>query len=141
MLLQKHSQTNFTESLKAFSAIILLLLYGIGNIPVALIHQFVHAHDAVVAHTIEQEKDPCHLSIYHAYRDGSCHHETHVTKVEKCNLCHLIFHNDQIVLSSSTSQFIQSFCFINDRVVSALLRDITDQLPSRAPPFLSALAS
>jgi hypothetical protein len=137
MLLQKHNRTNILEGIKAFSAIILLLLYGIGNIPVELIHQFVHAHETIVAHTDEQEKDPCHVTIYHANRDGSCDHETHLTKVEKCNLCHLLFHSDQIALSVSSSEFTRSYFSINERAVITILRDIAVQLPSRAPPFIS----
>lgn len=138
---QKHNRTNILEGLKAFSAIILLLLYSVGNIPVELVHQIVHAHETIVAHTDEQEKDPCHVSIYHADREGSCDHEAHLTKIEKCNLCHLIFHSDQIALSSSASQITPSYFSFNKRAVTTLLCDVVVQLPSRAPPFVSSSAS
>jgi hypothetical protein len=137
----KHNWTNIMESLKVFSAITLLLLYGIGNIPVELIHEFVHTHYTIVAHTIEQEKDPCHVSIYHANSDGSCDHETHLTKVEKCNLCHLLFHNDHVALSSSATQFTPSFFSNDERAIITFPREIVVQLPSRAPPLISSSAS
>ena len=133
----KHTRTNnIKESLKAFSAIIVLFLCVVGNIQVDIIHQFVHANQMVVAHSVEQEKDPCHISFYHEGRNGSCDHETHLTEVEKCSLCNLIIHSDQVVLSNTSSQFVHSYFFMNERVVSGLSHDIAAQLPSRAPPVL-----
>lgn len=137
MPFQKHKRTsNMKESIKAFSAIIMLLFYAIGNIPVEIIHQFVHAHVTVVVHSIAQEKDPCHVSLYHEGRDGSCEHKTHVVTLDSCNLCHLIFHSDPLIVTNSFQQTNQSYFFSNEHVASGLPGDFVVQLPSRAPPVL-----
>jgi hypothetical protein len=127
---------NTRESLKAFFAIIFLLLYVAGNAPVEIIHQFIHANDAHVSHSADQEKDPCHNTIYHVGKKDNCHHDTHLVKLAKCSLCDLIIHSDHVAIVNQSSESVQSYFLINEHVLPGLPHHIALQLPSRAPPVL-----
>lgn len=130
----KHMRINMQESLKALVAIGLLLLYGIGNIPVEVVHQFVHAHSTAVAHTVKAEHDPCHIRLYHGERAGRCDHQKHLVKLEKCSLCHAIVHKDHVVLSSFAFSFNPSYSFVSGSVIAILPYPNYLALSSRGPP-------
>ena len=131
-------KNNIWNSLRAFSAIFLLLFYMISNTSVEVFHQFVHAHDdTAIAHTLQDEKDPCHRTIYHASKDNSCAHE-HLTKIKKCNLCDLISHTDQVVVSFSLNPFNPSYFSHGLFVIQDWHGNTITGLPSRGPPALSA---
>jgi hypothetical protein len=123
------------DSLRAVFAGLLLVFYAAGNIQVEVLHQFFHSHANAVVHSAEQEKDRCHRAIYHEKDDG-CGHKSHLTKVEKCGLCHLFAHNDQLTIADSSCEFIGSNSAISKNLISVQLTDVTGHLPSRAPPVI-----
>jgi len=123
------------DSLRAVFAVLLLIFYVAGNIQVEVLHQLFHSHANAVIHSAEQEKDRCHRAIYHEKDDG-CGHKSHLTKVEKCNLCHLFSHNDQLTIADSSCEFIGSHSVVNKNLISVHLTGITAHLPSRAPPVI-----
>ncbi len=48
-------------------------------------------HDHLNHLDYENEKDPCHLAIYHPGSEGSCNHKYHFTKDPgKCPLCDVL---------------------------------------------------
>src|SRR5688500_10268498 len=48
-------------------------------------------HDHVDHRRDTCEKDPCHISIYHAGKEGGCNHKFHFTTTpEKCEWCDVI---------------------------------------------------
>lgn len=129
-----HWVNHLSQGLKALLAIILLLFYLIGSTPVALFHQFLHAGENVVAHAPAQEKDPCHRAVYHPGLSNSCHHQSHVVSGVKCDLCHLLIHSDQIVVSISSTAFHGHESVFNEPVIAVHPLGILTYLPARAPP-------
>jgi hypothetical protein len=100
-------------------------------------HQFFHWHDKSVTHNEAQEKDPCHRSIYHDDTSTGCSHDSHVVVTDKCQLCDLISHNDQILIAAEF-QFFAYFPgdnFTPGYVATEPLRTVV--LPARAPPSFS----
>ena len=125
------------DGAKAFSVILLLISYTVENTRIEGIHQLFHSHDDSVAHSAQQEKKPCHRSIYHYENRDGCEHKSHLITDTKCNLCHLLLHNnDQVVVSDSSCEFIPSCSIIAESLISVQLADIDIHLPSRAPPFI-----
>lgn len=124
------------RGLKALFYILLLTFYVAGPSGFELLHELSHSHRHLVSHSEPQEKDPCHRAIYHHDVEKGCGHNSHIVVTDKCELCDMIFHTDQIVLSNSEStarQFISTeFAFCSTEFVS------TGQsiLPSRAPPTI-----
>lgn len=122
------------ERVKAFCALFLLLTYLIGNNQFAAFHKLLHKNEGrLVTHSAEQEKDRCHRTIYH-YEKNKCEHRSHLTAIEKCNVCHLVFHTDQVTISHTPEAFIKTYSIIIECPVSAQLADIVISYPSRGPP-------
>jgi len=114
---------------------LLLVLYLAGNIQSDAIHQLLHAHEAV-SHSIEDEGNACHRSIYHDDTTAGCVHNTHITRLEKCGLSHVIVHSDQLATTDSSCEFIGTAEDNEAGSVSLALSDISVTLPSRAPPSI-----
>ena len=129
-------EKGFQDRLRAFLAVFLLIGYTIGNIEIDGFHELFHAQNNIVDHSIQQENDSCHRTIYHQARKNGCEHKAHLTKTEKCSLCHLLFHADQLAFSDSSCEFIQSGFICTKEFISVQLAGIDNNLPSRAPPFI-----
>jgi hypothetical protein len=117
-------------------AVLLLAFFVVGNSQRETIHQFFHSHDHLVSHTEAQEKDPCHREIYHHDKEKGCGHHSHIVVTDECDLCDLIFHTDQILLSdferSSVEFLAVDFVFsLPDFVGTGQSID-----SSRAPPAI-----
>lgn len=100
---------NTGQGLRILVAVLLLTLYFAGTSGIEVLHQFFHSHNHLVAHSEAQENDPCHRSIYHQETDKGCGHHSHLIIRDKCELCDLIFHTDQILLSTHESPALQFF--------------------------------
>ena len=124
------------DSLRAFLAVFLLISYTVGNIQIEGIHELFHTQNNIVNHSVEQENDSCHRAIYHQERKDGCEHKSHLTKVGKCSLCHLLFHSDHLAFSDSSCEFIQSGFTVTKEFISVQLAGIDNNLPSRAPPCI-----
>jgi hypothetical protein len=79
--------------------VFLMVLYIIGTAQQDLLHAFSHSHHASISHSEEQEKDPCHRSIYHHDMEQGCDHDSHLNVSDKCQMCDHAFHGDQTFLS------------------------------------------
>lgn len=124
------------DSLKAFFFLFLLISYTVGNIQVEAFHRHFHAQDNIDTHSFQEEKDPCHRTLYHHEKNYGCKHKLHLKKADKCSLCHIFYHSDQITFSDSSCEFIQSGFIVAEKFISVQLADIDNNLPSRAPPFI-----
>jgi hypothetical protein len=80
--------------------LLLLVLYVCGTSHLELLHSFVHKHEVGVAHSDEQEKDPCHRLIYHNDTEQGCGHDSHLVVSDKCEMCDLVYHGDHAFLSN-----------------------------------------
>ena len=121
-------------SLKAASVFLLLLFYTSGNIQFELLHQIIHPQDNAITHIPENEKDPCHRSIYHGDKNAGCKHEVHLTKLSKCSFCHILSKIDKIMVAKLDVSFIQTGCRFADTLISVQSTDVVFLSPSRAPP-------
>lgn len=122
--------------LKAYSVILLLLLYLLSSVQVDSIHNFFHRSEQPELHAAANEEDPCHQVIYHHDTNTDCRHKLHIASDDACNLCHLLLHNDHILFPNSSCEFIKSNSLVAERLISAQLNEIAVYLPSRAPPVV-----
>jgi len=114
--------------------VLLAAAYIIGNSPGEALHKLFHNQETVV-HTVDQEKDSCHRTIYHQEKEDGCEHKSHLSKVDKCNLCHALSHIDQIAISDSTCEFISTDVEVVGKIISHHLSLADTNLPARAPPI------
>lgn len=80
--------------------LVLLLIYFSGTSHLEVLHSFYHNHDQRVKHSEEQEKNPCHRSIYHFDFDElakNCGHNAHLVVADKCTLCDHNVHQDHLL--------------------------------------------
>lgn len=118
---------------KILAAVLLAAAYIIGNSPGEALHKLFHNQETVV-HTVDQEKDSCHRTIFHQEKEDGCKHKSHISKVEKCTLCHALSHIDQIAISDSTCEFISTDEEVAGKIVSHHFSLTDSNLPARAPP-------
>jgi hypothetical protein len=118
---------------QSWIAAFLLSLYIAGTIASDLVHQVVHEHQHEALHTAEQEKDPCHRSLYHHDTNG-CDHQAHVSKIEKCKHCHILFHTDQLTFDSTAYKINVHGVAVLTRLIAPILSDIDWQQFLRGPP-------
>jgi hypothetical protein len=115
---------------------LLLAFYVTGPSQFELLHKLIHTHDHSVSHTATQEEDPCHRAIYHNDIEKGCSHHSHIVVTDKCELCDLISHTDQILLSISESVHSQFFSVDFNFCSPEVLSIGQSILPSRAPPAI-----
>jgi hypothetical protein len=67
---------------------LLTVLYLAGTVQVASLHGLIHGdHDAAAVHSMQNEADPCHISLFHDKAEQSCDHDSHLTRPSDCPLC------------------------------------------------------
>ena len=133
-LMPRHLKKCFCRHLKVLSAGLLLLLYITGSVQVESFHEILHATEASL-HTAEQEMDPCHQAIYHDIAKEGCDHETHITAVKKCPLCHVVPVNAPGIAASQSFHPSQPPLDFNDFLIPADIKEIYNNLSARAPPI------
>ena len=86
---------------------------------VVSLHNHEHTHEHSVSHTLEDEADACHRSIYHGDITLGCQHKSHVHNAETdCQLCDLINHRvDQDLVQIGSF----SLCSVYSEGCSAVL--------------------
>lgn len=122
------------DALKTICGILLLTLFVAGNTSFGIFHQFFHGQETAVTHSPEQEKDPCHLAIYHFETESLCEHPSHLSGSEKCDQCHFLSCTDQITVRNVSGECVKIQDMINERFIAVHLKSISLQLSSRAPP-------
>lgn len=110
----------------------LLFLYFLGSSGIESIHKFFH--EEVVLHTAEDESDPCHLTLYHQQRDGSCDHTSHFVEKEKCSLCGIQFHYNPIAEVSAIGLPISFNLVSAPLLLKLIIEEVDYQFTGRAPP-------
>jgi hypothetical protein len=121
-----------------WSVLLLLVLYVVGTTEVESIHGLLHdSGDETVLHSVVNERDACHQSIYHNKTDQDCGHKSHIVESNKCPLCQLTVQSAQIL---TKSEVVELAC--TTHVGSGLLPILLDGsssalIPARAPPVNS----
>jgi len=113
---------------------LLLLFYILLTAQVETLHKAFHDPGLIVSHSIEQERDPCHVAIYHNI-DRGCDHDFHLTASDDCQICNFAIHGDQSPVTVDTDASPHSseeFVCYDERSVghSVVLSS------SRAPPVV-----
>lgn len=80
-------------SLVTYLSIPFLLLYLVGTVELDSFHSLFHSNEEVVLHSAQQEANSCHNAIYHQQKNNVCQHQSHITQLKKCPLCHVVFHS------------------------------------------------
>lgn len=134
MFQQQHSVTLTDHS--RWSAVISFALIGVyllGAFQSSTVHEFVHG-DTTELHSAQNEQDACHQAIYH-HADEECGHKLHISSSDKCSMCHLVIHSEQILpqnIFASLADRSEARCSIYNSIapdVEAL------NLSARAPPI------
>src|SRR5688500_9084789 len=124
----------FSFRVKTFVARLLLFLYVAGNVQFESFHQIFHAVEDI-SHSIQEEQDPCHRTIYHDSKSEGCEHETHITAVKNCPLCHVVPFNEQHLSISNSFISILSPDLFHDHVSEGNRACPVIDLPTRGPPL------
>lgn len=114
--------------------VLLLLFYVIGVLQVESFHSLFHAHDKAELHSVNEEKDPCHRTVYHGEKEQSCEHKTHLKKSDTCASCAVCISSVYLTnhyFESRILSFTAAF-FSHEEVFSAASPFC--QKSSRAPP-------
>jgi len=122
--------------LKVLAIGVCAAFYLIGNSPFEAFHKIFHQQDSIVRHTVDEEKNSCHRSIYHQENESGCAHKSHITKLDKCKLCHALSHSYHVATFNSSFEFIQSESCTSLKSVAAIAFHFDSNLPSRAPPIV-----
>jgi hypothetical protein len=119
--------------MRIFSALMLLLVYLTGNVQVESFHKVFHTFEQAL-HSSDDEKDPCHRSIYHDSRQKGCDHKTHVTAVKKCPFCHIVSLNDKHIAVNHSFETLFSPSDFKEFLFLIPATEISGNLSARAPP-------
>ena len=131
------STSSLKSMLKAYSVVLLLLLYIVGSSRIESIHQLFVQHSPPVLHAVAQEADPCHRSIYHQERSSDCKHSKHFVDNHKCSMCDSQMHTAQIFQSDDV--LVTSFLIpnISTPARSTAASEFYSYFSGRAPPAIS----
>jgi hypothetical protein len=94
---------NIVKALRQTCWVLLLALYAAAALKVDSIHELVHAREFAELHSVEQENNPCHKSVYHQEAEKGCEHKSHITENTKCTLCEYNSSADELLTDSSTN--------------------------------------
>jgi hypothetical protein len=133
MFLSKRASCK-SHPLRFFSALVLLLLYLVGNVQLESFHKVFHSFEQAL-HSSDQEKDPCHRAIYHDSRQEGCDHKTHVTAVKKCPLCHITPLNEKHIAVTHAVEYFSSSQVFETVSLSISILEVAGNLSARAPPI------
>jgi hypothetical protein len=88
------SNTNQTDTMRCVGLVILVCLYLVGLVRVEGLHDSVHKFSDQEIHSLINEQDPCHRSLFHNDPNDGCDHKTHVAQFDLCTLCGLALHSE-----------------------------------------------
>ncbi|HEX5167946.1 MAG TPA: hypothetical protein VFW11_02145 [Cyclobacteriaceae bacterium] len=115
--------------------VLFLFLYMAGSVEVDSFHNLVHPDDYFVLHSPAQEKDTCHLSIYHPGLNQGCEHKSHLIESKKCSLCQYATHTLHLFTVSPVRLAALQNDPTSDHYNNLQVDPIFLHLSSRAPPF------
>ena len=118
---------------RSVGAAALLLLYVMGSTQTGYLHQLFHPEEVAAPHSLKQEEDPCHRTLYHGM-DTGCRHEVHLVKVHSCGLSHTLVQTELLIFESPASTSIQAGreCIVPRKNCCTI--DITNTFLTRGPP-------
>jgi len=124
------------QTVKGWVVVSLLCLHIIGSYNIEYFHKLFFEHEVTELHEVNNESDPCHITLYHPIDNGGCNHESHFVIEDKCPLCDLHFHSNAIA-TVSTITIPLAFSIVpepNSTLIS--ITGINYQITGRSPPFV-----
>jgi hypothetical protein len=125
---------NIIKTIRQVCWILLLALYAGAALKVDSIHEFLHAREFAELHSVEQESNPCHKSIYHQESKKGCEHKSHITENTKCPLCEYNVTPDQLVEETTALDNILVSTFQHVARVCTEPASVPLTLSARGPP-------
>lgn len=104
------------RSISSMLNLLFVVLYILSSSGAGMFHSISHETRHEVSHGSEDEKDPCHRSIYHSGSHGGCSHGSHFIASDKCPMCDVVFHGDQLPgpdIVFSESHLSENYIFYN----------------------------
>jgi len=123
--------------LQSLAAVLLVLIYVAANVEFEAIHETFHQHEAHVSHSIADEQDPCHISLYHQSDGNGCHHKAHLSTGKKCPLCHIYHIGDKLFVTANVTNDVIANEVVGVEYTISLIPQVIHLLPSRGPPSLT----
>ncbi len=118
-----------------WSVLLLLTLYVIGATEMESIHGLLHnSGDETALHSVVNERDACHQSIYHNKTDQDCGHKSHIVETNKCPLCQLTVQSVHILTKSEIVELVYTTYTDGSYLPSSLETLSSALIPARAPP-------
>lgn len=116
--------------------LLFVVLYICGSSNRELLHGLFHSDNVVVTHTEQQEKDPCHRTIYHFDTAQECDHDSHLFAPDKCSMCDVALYHEHILMPEAELEVTEfpSCHFENYKVSTDSYFAVISS--SRAPPAL-----
>lgn len=123
------------QLLKSCMVILFLFLYFLESSDIKSLHKFSHEYGEAELHSVQHEREPCHVAVYHKQRGGGCSHASHFVKEDKCSLCYIRFHSNPI---EEVSVIVLPLTFNIAPAPHSLalsIERVKDQFAGRAPPI------
>lgn len=134
MFLKVNATELLRKSTKAYVGLLLIFFYSLGLVKSFSPHQLLHLHKYAEIHSVENEHDGCHISLYHQNQSGKCEHTSHFNTEDKCALCDSEAVNAHVFSSFLTFEkklsFVGTVCCLNELSIKGLHAYSS----SRAPP-------
>jgi hypothetical protein len=127
------SKSSMLSLLRFSGAMVLVLIYLVSGARLNTLHRLFHDDQHAVEHFAENEKDPCHRTIYHKDTSG-CDHRSHVSEVTKCNYCDITSVPDHISLPELAVDEQHIIATPFDPLVDHCSTSSRLNLSARAPP-------
>jgi hypothetical protein len=121
------------SSLKISAVMLLVIIYALGALRPESLHRLFHSHQNIEQHFAENEKDPCHRSIYHGGVTG-CKHKAHVLQTSKCNYCDITSFTGHILVPDPETNYTRAIPAVFRYFDPHFSVAVTLNLSARAPP-------
>lgn len=133
-MIHPHDQTSFRHRSPWALAVsfALLAVYLLGAFQSTSIHHFIHGGSTEL-HSDKNEGDACHKAIYH-HSAEKCGHKLHISSAERCSMCHLVFHFEQILPEKYFTLVADDNVVAIASHYSLTIDSHTSGLSCRAPP-------
>jgi hypothetical protein len=134
-VIEKYRAYNNRSTTMSWSALVLLVLYVFCSLHTDVIHRLSHAHELQDLHSIKNEKDQCHKSVYH-HEKNSCEHKAHLTKSDKCSECQFSVERIKYLDSQQTAATVVHHNSFEAIVITFFVADFSIHTSDRAPPVI-----
>lgn len=127
--------TNLTDR-RTWSALLsfaLIAVYLADAFQNSTVHEFVHG-ESIELHSEKNEQDACHQAIYH-HSNEECGHKLHISSSDKCSMCHLVFHSEQVLPVNGFKLAERGCDLVRPSFYTLVIDAETSNLSARAPPI------